>query len=133
MFGTRQHVKGTLIFKTMRSTPSRVQKYLYVVSLQESSCPLHFGATRVNVRWLVCHWWTFIFFPSFLFIPPKITGWYSLLLVFQILFLFFWFLIFVLGLFVKNLFISISSFYPKYGILFLPIWSLLFWFLLSFC
>jgi hypothetical protein len=29
------------------------------------------------------------FFPSFLFIPPKITGWYSLLLVFQILFLFF--------------------------------------------
>jgi hypothetical protein len=89
MFGTRQHVKGTLIFKTMRSTPSRVQKYLYVVSLQESSCPLHFGATRVNVRWLVCHWWTFIFFPSFLFIPPKITSWYYLLLVFQILFLFF--------------------------------------------
>jgi hypothetical protein len=96
-------------------------------------CPLYFGATRVNVRWLVCHWWTFIFFPFFLFIPPKITGWYSLLLVFQILFLFFWFLIFVLGLFVKILFISISSFYSKYGILFLPIWSLLFWFLLSFC
>jgi hypothetical protein len=56
-----------------------------------------------------------------------------LLLVFQISFLFFWFLIFVLGLFVKILFISISSFYSKYGILFLPIWSLLFWFLLSFC
>jgi hypothetical protein len=38
--------------------------------------------------WLVIGGLLF-FFPSFLFIPPKITGWYSLLLVFQISFLFF--------------------------------------------
>ena len=64
MCGTRQHVKDTLVFKAARSMPFIVQRYPYVVSLQESSHPLHFGATHVNVKWLVCHWWAFIFFPS---------------------------------------------------------------------
>jgi len=68
------------------------------------------GVARVDCGWEICRLWSFLsfflfFFSSFIFPPLKITGWSSLLLIFQLRFLFFWFFIFVLGYFVKVLFV----------------------------
>jgi hypothetical protein len=64
---------------------------------------------KLSGQFVVCEAF-FFFFVSFLFSSSKMTAWSSLLLIFQIQSIFFWFLIFVLGLFVNIYLFWISSF-----------------------
>jgi hypothetical protein len=75
---------------------------------------------------VICCWW--IFFSFFSSSPLKITVWSSLVLIFQLQSLLSWFLIFF-GYFVKVFLVFNFILQIKFMILFLPIWSSLFWFL----
>jgi len=72
-------------------------------------CALFLLVWHIDSDGVVCCQWGF-FLSSFLSSPLKFTVWFSLLLVFQLQSLFFLFLIFILHLLVKVLFILISSF-----------------------
>jgi hypothetical protein len=103
-----------------------VQKYIFIVSLEELSCtPLPCGAPYVFFRDLICCRWTFLFF-SLLYKNDSLT---PLLLVFQLLSLFFWFLYFVLGPFIEILFVFNFIFQSQFKF---SIWSLFFLFIILF-
>jgi len=58
--------------------PLSVQIYLFIMSLEESSCPFFIGATYVGLGDSVCRWWLFFSLASL-----EITNWPSLLLYFN--------------------------------------------------
>jgi hypothetical protein len=88
--------------------PPNYQNSPSAMSLETSLC--HFSVDAVHVDsdgWFVTDW-------AFFFSPfPKITVWSCLLLLFQLKFLLFWFLIFILDFLWKFYLYSVSPFNPN--------------------
>jgi len=66
MYSTRWWMGGACAFQTVCAMPSRIQKYLFIVSLEVLSYSFPNGATSVSIGGLILHRWAF-FFPFFSF------------------------------------------------------------------
>jgi hypothetical protein len=106
----------------------------YIISM----CHLICWYLLFQIRWrestVMGRFLTRMIFFLFLFplLPLKNSDWSSLLLIFQLQSLFFWYLIFVLDPFVKNLYLFNFILQSQFVMYFFSMWSSFFWFLIYF-
>jgi hypothetical protein len=114
MYNTRGWMGGACVFQTVCAMLCRIQKCLFIMSLEALLCSFLDGVTSVFIGGLILHRWAFFFL--FFSLPPLKN--YSLVQLQSLLFLF---LFFDLGLFVEILsvfdFIIQSQFIKNYIIL----------------